>query len=209
MGGLPRRADGYGPVRPTPAELDPRLFTLPDSVPALPGDGFAAAVGKVPAEVLATPEPRESDAIRTAGEGTRVVGGHITGGTTGIDTAAATTVTNTRIDQAETGIRSRSKDPVEATGVTIDALDVGVDVGTGSPFVLTDSTVHALQSARGDVVYKGTNDLSLPPLNVLSAIGIPMVALAVVLELVHLLRQKRFGIGRARRRPPTIPVSVT
>jgi hypothetical protein len=50
---LPRRTDGYGRVRPTPAELDPRLFTLPDSVPALPGDGFAAAVGKVPAEVLA------------------------------------------------------------------------------------------------------------------------------------------------------------
>jgi hypothetical protein len=151
----------------------------------------------------------ESAGIRTASRDTRVVGGRITGGTTGIDATAAATVSNTMIDQAETGIRSRSMDPVVVTGVTIDALDVGVDAGTGSPFVLADSRVHALQSARGDIVYQGANDLSLPPLNVLSAIGIPMVALAVALELVHLLRQKRFGMRSARRRPPTIPVSAT
>jgi hypothetical protein len=50
---LPLRPDGYGQVGPTPPELDPRRFTLPDSVAMLPGDGFAAAVGTVPAEVLA------------------------------------------------------------------------------------------------------------------------------------------------------------
>lgn len=50
---LPLRPDGYGEVRPTPQELDPRRFTLPDTVPPLPGAGFAAKVGKVPAKVLA------------------------------------------------------------------------------------------------------------------------------------------------------------
>jgi hypothetical protein len=50
---LPLRADGYGLVRPTPRELDPRRFTLPDTVPQLPGQGFAAEVGTVPARVLA------------------------------------------------------------------------------------------------------------------------------------------------------------
>lgn len=50
---LPLRPDGYGQVRPTPPELDPRRFTLPDQLPALPGDGFASAVQPVPAEVLA------------------------------------------------------------------------------------------------------------------------------------------------------------
>jgi len=50
---LPLRRDGYGRVPPTPPELDPRRFTLPDTVPTLPGAGFAAQVGKVPAAVLA------------------------------------------------------------------------------------------------------------------------------------------------------------
>jgi len=40
-------------VQPTPPELDPRRFTLPDTVPPLPGNGFAAVVEKVPDRVLA------------------------------------------------------------------------------------------------------------------------------------------------------------
>jgi D-alanyl-D-alanine carboxypeptidase len=50
---LPLRPDGYGQARPTPAELDPRRFTLPDTLAPLPGDGFASVVEDVPAEVLA------------------------------------------------------------------------------------------------------------------------------------------------------------
>ncbi|HET6939044.1 MAG TPA: M15 family metallopeptidase [Nocardioides sp.] len=50
---LPLRPDGYGQVQPTPPELDPRRFTLPDTVAPLPGDGFAAVVETVPDHVLA------------------------------------------------------------------------------------------------------------------------------------------------------------
>jgi hypothetical protein len=50
---LPVRADGYGRAERTPPELDPRRFTLPDTVSPLPGDGFAARVEAVPADVLA------------------------------------------------------------------------------------------------------------------------------------------------------------
>ncbi len=50
---LPLRPDGYGEAQPTPPELDPRRFTLPDTIAPLPGDGFAAVVETVPAEVLA------------------------------------------------------------------------------------------------------------------------------------------------------------
>jgi hypothetical protein len=50
---LPRASDGYGVRQPTPPELDPRAFTLPDTVAALPGSGFAARVGPVPDDVLA------------------------------------------------------------------------------------------------------------------------------------------------------------
>jgi hypothetical protein len=49
---LPLRPDGYGEVRPTPPELDPRRFTLPDAVPPLPGHGFNSRVSAVPVDVL-------------------------------------------------------------------------------------------------------------------------------------------------------------
>jgi hypothetical protein len=50
---LPLRPDGYGQAQPTPPELDPRRFTLPDTLAPLPGDGFTSVVETVPAEVLA------------------------------------------------------------------------------------------------------------------------------------------------------------
>ena len=49
---LPLRPDGFGEVGPTPVELRNRRFTLPDSVDALPGTGFAAEVEPVPPDVL-------------------------------------------------------------------------------------------------------------------------------------------------------------
>ena len=41
---LPSTADGFGEVRPTPAALRDRRFTLPDALPELPGTGFASRV---------------------------------------------------------------------------------------------------------------------------------------------------------------------
>jgi hypothetical protein len=41
---LPEATEGFGQVRPTPAELRQRRFTLPDRLPALPGRGFASRV---------------------------------------------------------------------------------------------------------------------------------------------------------------------
>ncbi len=41
---LPERPDGYGVVRPTPPELRRRAFTLPDTVPMLPGSGYASRI---------------------------------------------------------------------------------------------------------------------------------------------------------------------
>ncbi|GAA1969558.1 M15 family metallopeptidase [Nocardioides panacihumi] len=50
---LPRTAAGYGEIRPTPRELRDRRFTLPDTVPMLPGTGFASRVEIAPADVIA------------------------------------------------------------------------------------------------------------------------------------------------------------
>jgi hypothetical protein len=45
---LPERPDGFGEIRPTPPALRDRRFTLPDSLPALPGGGFASRVASPP-----------------------------------------------------------------------------------------------------------------------------------------------------------------
>jgi hypothetical protein len=51
---LPLRTDGFGVVTPTPPELRDRRFTLPDTVAALPGTGFADRITTpAPADVLA------------------------------------------------------------------------------------------------------------------------------------------------------------
>lgn len=50
---LPTTADGFGVVQATPRALRHRAWTLPDSVPELPGTGFASRVERAPAEVIA------------------------------------------------------------------------------------------------------------------------------------------------------------
>ena len=50
---LATTADGYGVVPPTPAQLRHRRWTLPDTLPELPGTGFAARVEAAPADVIA------------------------------------------------------------------------------------------------------------------------------------------------------------
>ncbi len=78
----------------------------------------------------------------------------------------------------------------------------GINVQEGSPFVLTDSRVDALEAVRGQADYQGLNTLSLPPLNVLGVIGIPLVLLALLLDQVQRFRQRQRGGFDRRRLPP-------
>jgi hypothetical protein len=120
-----------------------------------------------------------------------IQGGSITGSTTGIDVQAATAVTGTAVGQVGTGIRARAVGEVRIEDVDVDAGDVGLDVAEGTSVLLVDSRVQAVYSLRGPVEQRGVNDLSLPPVPVLGAIGVPLVLLAVVLELVAVLRTRR------------------
>jgi hypothetical protein len=171
-----------------------------DGIVATPG-----TTGVVIADLVA--RNVESDAVRTASTDAEIIGGRITGGTTGIDVAAASTISGVTIDGATEGIHSRSPDLVRADEVRIDALSLGVNAAPGTSFHLTGSSVHALEALRGPIQQHGTNDLSLPPLNLLSAIGVPLILLAIVLEQVHTTRQRRAGIRR--RRLPPVPVGAT
>ncbi len=171
-----------------------------DGVVATPGTS-----GLVIADLVA--RNVASDAVRTSSTDAEIIGGRITGGTTAIDVAAATTISGITIDGATEGIHSRSPDLVRADEVRIDALNLGINALPGTPFHLTGSSVHALEALRGPIQQHGTNDLSLPPLNLLSAIGVPLILLAVVLEQVHTSRQRRAGVRR--RRLPPAPVGAT
>jgi hypothetical protein len=144
----------------------------------------------------------ESDAVRSFTPDARITGAQITGGGTGLDIAAGATITNSTITAAREGIRSRSTELVYASGITVDTTELGVNSAQGSPFTLVNSNVHALESVRGVINQQGTNDLSLPPLNLLGAIGIPLILLAVLLEELHTYRQRRIGGTTRRRRPP-------
>jgi hypothetical protein len=150
----------------------------------------------------------ESDAVRTFSPGARIIGGRITGGATGLDVGAATTIAGTSISGADEGIHSRSSAPVHAERITVDTISLGINTAEGSPFILRDSRVHALEAVRGEIGNEGVNELSLPPLNLLGAIGMPLILLAFVLELAHAVRQRRFGVRR-RHAPPSVAVSTT
>jgi hypothetical protein len=149
----------------------------------------------------------EEDAIRTETPGLLINGGTITGGTTGIDVAAAATISAITINGASEGLHSRSPELVRAENIAIDAIDLGLNVAVGSPFVLANSSVHALEAFRGEFTPEGNNNFSLPPLNLLGAIGVPLILLAIVLEQIHSFRQRRVG-GNKRRLPPAIPVGA-
>jgi hypothetical protein len=172
-------------------------------------DGVVAAAGtrRVVVQDLRA-EGLTGTAIRSASPDARILGGNIAGGSTGIDVAAPTSISGTAISLTEQGIRAQSTGLVHADAIDVDAVSVGIDTGETSPFLLTRSRVHALEAVRGTLTAEGTNDLSLPPLNLLGAIGIPLVLLAVTLQAVAALRGRRFG-GDARRTPPALPASAT
>lgn len=149
----------------------------------------------------------ENDAVRSFSPDARILGGTIVGATTGVTAGAATTISRMSMSLVNGGIRARSPGLVRAEEVDIDAVAVGIDAAVGSPVLLTDSRVRALEAVRGELTESGTNELSLPPLNLLGAIGIPLVLLALVLELVHVARQHRGGRG-PRWTPPVVPVAA-
>jgi hypothetical protein len=140
-------------------------------------------------------------AVRTAGPNTQIVGGRISGGATGIAADASTTIRGVAISEVDVGIRARSKQPVAAQAVTVSAETAGIAADTGSRVVLTDSQVRADEAVHGAVELVGHNDLSLPPLNTVGIIGIPLIVLALLLDLLQRIR--------ARRRVPSTVVAAT
>jgi len=143
-----------------------------------------------------------NDAVRTFSAGTSIERARIVGAGAGIVTQSSATITDTAMAEVEVGIRARGATPVVVHRTVVDALDIGIDSGPGNRVEVVDSRVHALEAIRGVVDLVSGNDVSLPPLNLIAAVGLPLVGLAILLELVHALRQRRFTRPVRRRRPP-------
>ena len=142
--------------------------------------------------------------LRTFSTGLELVNGRLTGSSTGIDAGAATTITSTTIGGVDEGIRARSPDTIKVTDADVSALTVGINAAPGSPIALVDSRVDALEALRGNVQQTGANHLSLPPLNLLGAIGVPLILLALILEQVQAVRTGGHRHPARRRVPPKI-----
>jgi hypothetical protein len=151
----------------------------------------------------------ENDAVRSFSPDIRILGGTITGGSTGITVGAAATISGTSITLTDEGIRARAAGLVHADAIDINAVSVGINAEAGSPVLLTGSRVHALEAVRGELDQQGVNDLSLPPLNLLGATGLPLILLALVLELAHTVRQRRSGEIAGRRPPPALRAAAS
>jgi hypothetical protein len=151
-----------------------------------------------------------NNGVRNSGPRVQILGGRISNTTTGIDAEAATTINGTEITAVNVGIRARATELVTADDVTVSAMTSGINVQEGSPFLLTDSRVDALEAVSGQADYQGLNTLSLPPLNVLGVIGIPLVLLALLLDQVQRFRQRNRGDSGDRRRlpPPRLQVGT-
>jgi hypothetical protein len=149
-----------------------------------------------------------NDAVRSSSQALRVVGGRITGGATGIAIDAPTTITGTWIGLADQGIRTTSTGSVRADNLDVNTVSVGINVEKGSDVLLTGSRVHALEAVRGTLQEQGLNDMSLPPLNFLGAIGIPLVVIALTLQAFAAWRGRRFGDDVRRPVPLLDPVRL-
>jgi parallel beta helix pectate lyase-like protein len=171
-------------------------------------DGIVSSAGAQDVTIAdLTANHVEDGAIRVATPDAVISGGTINGGNTGVDVTGSATITALTVNGPSEGLRIRSPDPVRAENVAIDATDLGLNVSAGSSFVLANSSVHALEAVRGVFGQEGVNNISLPPLNLLAAMGVPLILLAIVLEQVHSFRQRRVG-GNKRRLPPAIPVGA-
>ena len=170
-------------------------------------DGLVTSGGSTGVVVKNLTTDGVDNALRNLSSGMQITGGTIRGGRTGMDLQAGTTVNGIQVGLTTTGIRARAVEPIALDGVSVDAVSVGVESQPGTAVTLRDSSVHALEAVRGQVTLLGNTDLSLPPLNFLGAIGLPLILLAVMLEVAHLLRSRRIGPTR-RVLPPPIPVGA-
>jgi hypothetical protein len=132
-----------------------------------------------------------NDAVATSSPGLIISGGRLSGGNTGVNARAPMTLTALTINQVTEGIHVQQK--VHATGTDINVLaeKTGIKADPAADFVLTNSSVHAPVSLKGNIILQGINDIGLPPVPWLAVVGLCAVCAAILLQFVHRVRQRK------------------
>jgi hypothetical protein len=149
------------------------------------------------------------DAVVTDAQGTVITGGRITGGHTGINARAATTIEGTTIGGAIEGVHATPPASVRATNLDVLAVTSGIKIDPSAQFVLVDSTVQARRAIRGQAILQGHDTISMPPFWWLGGVGVLLVLIAVLLEVAQTLLQRRGGAAAVRpaRAPARLAVA--
>jgi hypothetical protein len=153
-----------------------------------------------------------NDGVITSLPGLHISGGRIYGGITGINARAATVLDGTSVGQVNEGIHVGQSVVgqsvvgqsvvgqsvvgqsvvVHGNHIDVNAITSGIKVDPGAEFVLTDSRIRAREALRGDVTRLGNNYLSPPQFPWLRSIGVLVLALAIALQSIYVMRFRRF-----------------
>ena len=99
------------------------------------------------------------------------------------------------------GIRARAAEPITLDDVAVDAVTVGMSRRRHARRPEQLAGARPRGGPRPGRA-RAHNDLSLPAINLLGAIGLPLIMLALILEAMHSLRRAASGArpGTCRRR---------
>jgi hypothetical protein len=131
------------------------------------------------------------NAVVVSSPGVVIAGGSLDGGTTGINARAPTSIDGTSVSRVREGVHVARGVTVHGIRMDVVATRSGIKVDPDGEFVMTDSRVQAPDALRGRVVARGKNIISAPPFPWLGAVGVMLVAVAVLLELLRTILQRR------------------
>lgn len=132
-----------------------------------------------------------NDAVATSSPGLIISGGRLSGGNTGVNARAPMTLTALTINQVTEGIHVQPNVHATGTGIDVLAEKTGIKADAAADFVLTNSSVHAPVSLKGNIILQGNNDIGLPPVPWLAVVGLCAVCAAILLQFVHRIRQRK------------------
>jgi hypothetical protein len=149
----------------------------------------------------------DRDAVVVSSPDVVIAGGKLDGGRTGINARAPTTIQGTSVSRVVEGIHVARRMTVHGNRIDVLATHSGIKVDQEGEFILTDSRVRAPDALRGRVVARGNNTVSPPPFPWLGGVGVMLVVVAILLELLRSVLQRRTGRRRVLTGVPAFRIA--
>lgn len=140
------------------------------------------------------------------GARTQLHGGRITGAGVGVHVRGVATADGVAIDDVARGVEVSDVGILRARNLRIDATAAGVDAETGSLTRIYDSAIDAPEPVVGTLRAEQGNRLRVPLATLwLVLAGVGFLVIALLLHLVHQLRNRRYAhVLRAPVAPPGV-----